>query len=273
MSTIHDFQTQAIAVSNPKGYVDAKYLQTTGNLLKHFKRRTYGFMDVQVTQKVLDVGCGPGSDTIALAHLVGPYGEVAGVDYDPQMIVEADMYAQLAGVSDWVSHKQGTTDALPYATDYFDASRSERVFQHLHNPQQALAEMVRVTKPGGRVVVWDADWGTLSIDTDEVETERKLVRMMTETTVNNGYSGRQLYRLFKQNALNVVKYEANTLFFHEYALMRSVVGFDYVEELALAQGTITQAELDRWHASLEQADQNGWFFASVTCLLIAGEKR
>lgn len=267
MSTIHDFQTQAIAVSNLKGYVDTKYLQTTSNLLVQFKRRSYGFMDVQVAQKVLDVGCGPGSDTIALAHLVGPYGEAAGVDYDPQMI------AQAAGVSDWVSHKQGTIDALPFATDYFDASRSERVFQHLHNPQQALAEMARVTKPGGRVVVWDADWGTLSIDTEEEETERKLVRMMTNVTVNNGYSGRQLYRLFKQSALDVVKFEANTLFFTDYSSMRTVVGFDYVEEQALAQGTITQAELDRWHMSLEQADQSGWFFASVTGILIAGEKR
>jgi SAM-dependent methyltransferase len=178
----------------------------------------------------------------------------------------------MAGVGKWTSHRQAAAEALPFASDYFDASRSERLFQHLHNPQQALAEMVRVTKPGGRVVVWDADWGTLSIDTDEVETERKLARVMADATVNNGYSGRQLYRLFKQNGLDAVMFEANTLFFHDYALMRSVVGFDYVEELALAQGTITQAELDRWHESVEQADQNGWFFASVTCLLIAGEK-
>jgi hypothetical protein len=58
--------------------------------------------------------------------------------------------------------------------------------------------MARVTKPGGWVVVWDADWGTLSINTPEVELERRLVRVHAERELNNGYAGRQLYELFKR---------------------------------------------------------------------------
>lgn len=256
----------------PKGYVDSGYLQTTDDLLQHFKQRSYELMRIKAGHNVLDVGCGPASDTIALAELVGSNGQVIGVDYDPQMIIEADARARQAGVSAWVSHKQSLTDALPFESNSFHSCRSERVFQHLHNPRQALTEMVRVTKPGGRVVIWDADWGTLSIDTDDVAVERQLARSMADRNVNNGYSGRRLYRLFKQQLLGVTMFEANTLFFTSYPLMRTVIGLDYVEQDALSTNAITPEELARWRANLEQADREGWFFASVTGILIAGEK-
>jgi ubiquinone/menaquinone biosynthesis C-methylase UbiE len=259
-------------MNQPKGYVDTQYLQTTADLLQGFKLRSYEWMQIQPGHVVLDVGCGPASDTLALAQLVGSDGHVSGVDYDPEMVAEAEYRAMQAGVHGWVSHKQGVTDALPYPSNHFDSSRSERVFQHLINPCQALDEMTRVTKPGGRVVVWDADWGTLTIDTDEVETERKLVRIMTEITVNNGYSGRQLYRMFKQQSLTGLVFEANTMFFDNYSMLRTIVGFDFVEREALAMGKVTQEELNRWHASLERADSKGWFFGSVNGILIAGEK-
>jgi SAM-dependent methyltransferase len=259
-------------MSQPKGYVDTPYLQTTAALLQPFKQRSYALMQLQTGQKVLDVGCGPGSDTLPLAHLVGPTGQVAGVDYDPAMIAEADQRARQAGVSAWVSHRQGETDALPFDADYFDACRSERVFQHLHHPEQALSEMVRVTRPGGRAVVLDADWGTLSIDTDEVNTERHLVRAVAERSLYNGYSGRQIYRLFKRQPLSGLVVEAGVLVLTDYRLARRVIGLDDIEQEATSAGIIAPEELHRWHASLEQAEQEGWFFASVTMILLGGEK-
>jgi ubiquinone/menaquinone biosynthesis C-methylase UbiE len=87
--------------------------------------------------------------------------------------------------------------SLPFETDYFDSCRSERLFQHLSNPAQALSEMTRVTKSGGWVVVLDTDWGSLSTNSDETDIERRLARFMAESFLQNGYSGRKLYRLFK----------------------------------------------------------------------------
>jgi len=73
-----------------KGYVDAEYLDTAAAQLATFKKLTYERMHVQPGQRILDVGCGPGTDTIPLAPYVGPSGQVFGVDNDPDMVAEAD---------------------------------------------------------------------------------------------------------------------------------------------------------------------------------------
>jgi ubiquinone/menaquinone biosynthesis C-methylase UbiE len=91
-----------------------------------------------------------------------------------------------------VQHVEAEATALPLGGDTFDASRSERLFQHLVDPGTALGEMARVTKPGGWVIVFDASWGMVSIDTLETDIERRLVRFIDETGHPNGRVGRQL---------------------------------------------------------------------------------
>ena len=131
-------------------------------------------MQLRPGQKVLDVGCGPGTDTVALGQIVGSSGTVSGLDHDAAMVAEADRRARDSGVSAWVKHRLGEASALPWEANEFDASRSERLLEHLLRPEDALVEMVRVTKPGGRVVVLDTDWGSLSTDAEEPDIERRL---------------------------------------------------------------------------------------------------
>ena len=117
-------------MSSSKGYVDPEYLRVVGDLLNQIKQRTYDRMQIRTGHKVLDVGCGPGTDTIPLAHLVGSFGQVCGVDYDEAMVVEADQRAEKVGVRAWVKHKRADASSLPFESEYFDSCRSERVFQH-----------------------------------------------------------------------------------------------------------------------------------------------
>src|SRR5512143_679639 len=185
----------------PKGYADTSYLRKSGQVLSAFKQLSYERMHVQPGQKVLDVGCGPGTDTIPLAQCVTASGQVVGADNDAEMIAEADQRALKAGVSAWVTHKCADAMALPFDSNYFDACHCERLFQHLLDSAQALSEMTRVTKSGGWVVVLDPDWGTISLDACEPDIERRLMGVRAEHTLNNGFSGRQLHRLFKRQGL------------------------------------------------------------------------
>jgi ubiquinone/menaquinone biosynthesis C-methylase UbiE len=189
------------------------------------------------------------------------------------MLAEANHHADQAGVSAWVKHQQAdVTIALPIDADTFDACRSERLFQHLPHPEYTLAEMVRVTKPGGWVVVLDTDHGTKSFDTPEVDIERRLARVAAERCLHNGYAGRQLYRLFQQQRLANVAAEPVSIAITHYALARQANFLDRVEQEAWAEGIITEDELRRWRSSLEQADAEGVFFFSGTGVIVAGQK-
>ncbi len=259
-------------MSEPKGYVDPHYLQVAALLMKQTKERSYTLMRIQPGGKVLDVGCGPGADTIPLAQWVGATGQVVGVDYDAAMVREADQHAREAGVSGWVKHKQADAAFLPFETGTFDACRSERLFQHLLNPAQALSEMARVTKSGGWIVVLDTDWGAASVDTSEVDIERRLARVRAERTLHNGYAGRQLYRLFKRQNLLDISIEGYVSYTTSCVIARLMGVEDVVEQEALSAGLVTPEEIDRYHFDLEQADAAGVFFASDTGIMLAGRK-
>jgi ubiquinone/menaquinone biosynthesis C-methylase UbiE len=260
-------------MSQPKGYVDQAYLCIIGNnLFSHIKQRSYGFMQIQPGHKVLDLGCGPGIDTIPLAPLVGVNGQVIGADYDRAMIAEAEQRAEQAGVNTWVRHERVDAMSLPFETDYFDSCRSERLFQHLSNPAKALSEMTRVTKSGGWVVVLDTDWGSLSTDSDETDIERRLARFLAEYSSHNGYSGRKLYRLFKQQNLVDITFEVSPVAISNYALARQAIQAEKSEQEALKAGVITSEELHRWQTGLEQANSEDVYFCSVNVMLFAGRK-
>jgi len=227
-------------------------------------------MQVKKGHKVLDIGCGPGLDTIPLGHLVGPSGQVIGVDYDPRMLAEADRESHRAGVSGWVVHRQADATALPFATGHFDACYSERVLQHVPRVRATavLAEAVRVTKPGGWVVAIDTDWGSFSVDSDEVSIERRIM-LVHASRFANGYSGRRLYRQLRYLGLLDFTVEMFGLPLTFEGANRLLA---FSEQLALAQGVITPEEWGRWRTSIALANQYGSFFGHLTLIAVAGRK-
>jgi SAM-dependent methyltransferase len=259
-------------MTKQKGYVDVDYLKLAAELTRPAKEGSYKRLDIQPGQRVLDVGCGPGTDTLALARLLGPEGRVVGVDFDAGMIAIADQRAEVAGFGHQVRHRVGDALSLPFEEDEFDATRSERLFEHLLQPERALSEMVRVTRPGGRVVVLDTDWGTQSFDSALPDLERRLARVHAEHGLNNGYSGRQLRRLFLRQGLQDVTLACFPLFTVHYGFARMIASLDQVEADAVRLGIASEAEIATWRAGLEAADAEGVFFASLNMVLASGKK-
>jgi len=255
------------------GYVDAQSLKFIAVALRDLKERSYDAMRLQPGSHVLDLGCGPGIDTVPLGRLVGPTGKVVGVDLDEDMIAEAQRAAEEADVAGWVIHQQGDIQALPFDDASFDACRAERLFQVLPQgiePQRVCAEIVRVLKPGGWFVAVDADWGTWSMDSSEAELERRLARFFAERLRPNGYAGRQLRRLFGRQGLVDLVVEVYPTSFTDRA--RSPFAGDWIDREAVAAGIITQAEQERWRASLEQDDAKQEFFATTSMVMVTGRK-
>jgi ubiquinone/menaquinone biosynthesis C-methylase UbiE len=199
-------------------------------------------------------------------------GQVTGVDYDPAMVTEAQARASEASVDSWVRHKQADATFLPFAAGTFDACRSERLFQHVGQPAQILAEMLRVTKSSGWIVVVDTDWGSFSVDSIDVDIERRLAGVLTQRVLQNGCAGRQLFRLFRQQQILDVSIEIIPVHVTRYAIARQIGCFDIVEHAALQAGIITPDELSRWRSNLERADAQDMFFASASVVIVAGRK-
>jgi SAM-dependent methyltransferase len=252
------------------GYVDPAYLDAAAALVAGPKRRTHELMRLFPGAAALDVGCGPGTDTLALAEIAGPGGRVVGIDHDAAMVAEAVRRAETAGVADRVEHRTGDALALPFADDAFDAARSERLFLHLDAPERALAEMARVTRPGGWVVVADTDWGTRSVDTPESHAERVMARLLAERCLANGFSGRRLPGLFHRQGFEDVSIEVAPLQVRGHALWRLLSRMEMAEELAVREGLLTPDEVRHLDDSLREKDADGTFFALTALVMVAG---
>ncbi len=105
--------------------------------------------------RVLDVGTGPGYLALAASHLVGPGGSATGIDASPEMIMRASERAAREGSA--AEFTVASAALLPFDDGSFDVVVSRLVFHHLTGELKALAlaEILRVLRPGGRLLIAD----------------------------------------------------------------------------------------------------------------------
>lgn len=122
-------------------------------------------------ERLLDVGCGLGDAGIALAADLGPTGELVGVDASETMIQTA---RARSAATPWVRYVVADADDLQLPERSFDAARAERTLQWVDEPERAVAELVRVLRPGGRLSLIDTDWSTLRLEVGDPDLERRV---------------------------------------------------------------------------------------------------
>ncbi len=105
-------------------------------------------------ERVVDVGCGAGIDSIIAARMVGPTGSVIGVDMTPAMVDKARAGAKEAGLSN-VEFRQALAESLPVADSWADVIISNGVLNLFPDKLAGLQEMARVLKPEGRLQIGD----------------------------------------------------------------------------------------------------------------------
>jgi SAM-dependent methyltransferase len=112
------------------------------------------FAGLRPGEVVLDAGCGAGLDALLAARRVGPAGRVHAVDMTAAMVERTRRHAALAGVANVEVH-EGLMEALPLADGAVDVVVSNGVLNLSTRKSRALAEMHRVLRPGGRLVLAD----------------------------------------------------------------------------------------------------------------------
>jgi ubiquinone/menaquinone biosynthesis C-methylase UbiE len=109
------------------------------------------FAAPQADDLVLDVACGPGAFVLAMAPRVR---FARGIDLTESMLRQARAFQAERGVAN-AAFDRGEAERLPYAEASFDLVSCQFAFHHLPKPERALAEMIRVTRPAGRLLVVD----------------------------------------------------------------------------------------------------------------------
>jgi len=119
------------------------------------RTRTAVLAYIEAGDTVLDVGCGTGYLARIAASLVGPGGRVCAIDAAPQLIAVARRKAARQGAA--VDFRVAAVEALPFADATFDVVLSSRLLHHLPDDvkRRSLAEILRVLRPGGRVLIVD----------------------------------------------------------------------------------------------------------------------
>ncbi len=248
-----------------------RFLNTVSaiEVIRAYKRRSFELLGIRAGQVLLDLGCGNGDDACELAGLVGTTGRVVGVDRSETLIATAR--ERLGSRPLPVEFQVGDAYRLDFAAATFDGCRADRVFHHLERPEQAMAELVRVARPGGRVVTIDPDFETGIVDASDPALTRRLLNLNCDR-YRNGWIGRHMRALFTDGGLVDVAVEPLVVTFEEYTLANQVLALEGTVAHAQESGVVSAAEGARWLAELQQASAAGRFFGSLTAFIVVGRK-
>ncbi len=231
-----------------------------------YKRRTLELLGVAPGQRVLDVGCGAGDEVRALARLVGLSGQATGIDAGEAMVAEARRRAVAEGST--ARFATADTARLPFPDARFDGCRADRVLQHLADPASAVAEMARLVRPGGRVVLAEPDWETYVVDAPDRGLTRRILNARCDR-FPSGWVGRGLPRLLRAAGLEVLAVQPMTAVHTRLGEADAVGILRASAARATADDAISAVEADAWIASLERADRDGHFLAAGTLFIAA----
>lgn len=214
-------------------------------------------------ETLLEVGTGTGDDALAIAERFGV--TVVGVDSSQTMVDEA----RRRGLA---KARVADAAALPFADGAFDGCWADRTFQHLPDPEAALAEMVRVTRAGGRLLVVDPDYDTQVVDVADQELARRVLRFRADVMLRNGTLAHRLGGLFVRAGLVALQVEAATVLLRDPAGLDGAMGLRSWAAAAHEQGLLEAGEVARWEDQLDAAAAGGHFLYSFSLFLTVGTK-
>ncbi len=228
-----------------------------------YKQRIGELLAPAAAGRYLDVGAGTGADALALASAFGV--AVAGVDASTTMVEEARRRGLVdAHVAD--------AHALPFGDASFDGAWADRTFQHLLHPDVALAELIRVVKPGGRLVIADPDYDTQVLELPDQELSRRVLRFRADHALRNGTLAHRMSGLFVDAGLTEVAAEAFPVVLRDPAALDNAMGLRSWAETAHKRGVVSAEDVDSWTKALDETIAAGRFQYAFSVFVTFGTR-
>lgn len=243
----------------------AAYLETFYRTRDVRRRRglVLDALDPQPGDRVVDVGCGPGFYLADVLDRVGPEGAVTGVDIAEAMLaitarrVEGRPNATVA---------EGSATAIPLPDASVDRALSVQVFEYVADTAAGLAELRRVVRPGGRVVLWDIDWTTLSWhSSDQARMDRMLAawdRHLVHPAIPRTLAASLRAAGFEDVRCDAHVFATTSLDPETFGGNLPLMIGGYVHGL----GDVPAEEIDAWAEDLRALDERGEYYFALTQL-------
>jgi ubiquinone/menaquinone biosynthesis C-methylase UbiE len=214
----------------------------------------------QPGERVLDVGCGPGFYEAELLDDVGAEGSIVGIDSSAPMLA---MAARRCEGRANVTLAEGEATALPVGDAEFDAAFSVQVLEYVEDIPAALAEIRRALRPGGRAVIWDVDWATISLRTTDEARMRRMLGAWDEHLADPSLPRRLTAELraagFADPRMEGHAFVTNELIPDTYG------GFvvSFLEQFVIDAGTAPEDVARAWGDEQRELAQRGEFYFAV----------
>ena len=221
-------------------------------------------------ERIADVGCGPGFYCAELAEDVGPGGSVTGVDTSEAMLALA---RRRCSALPNVDLRQGDATAVPLPEGSADAAISVQVQEYVEDVGAALAELHRIVRPGGRVLVFDIDWATYSVRTEQPELTERVLRAWDEHLAHRSLP-RTLAPSLRDAGFEDVRVHAHPLVAIEFDPSRrhlaAMVGF--IGTFVPGREGLTEADAQAWVADQHALGERGAFYAAAMQLCFTARR-
>jgi ubiquinone/menaquinone biosynthesis C-methylase UbiE len=170
-----------------------------------------------------------------------------------------------------VEFRLGDVYALDCADEIFDGCRADRLFHHLSEPDRALGELIRVTKPGGRIVLFDPDFDASVIATADKTVARQVIHAICDR-VRAGAESRNHFARMRRAGLTDIIVIPKTFLFLDYALGEQLLGIEDAVQRLIDQAAIDQAAAELWLGELKHRDSDTAYLSMILGFTVAGRK-
>jgi SAM-dependent methyltransferase len=219
---------------------------------------------LQPGETVLDVGCGSGVLDRWLAKRTGMANRIVAVDIHRTLLREAAALAEKEGLGGVIEFRQGNAESLPFPDNHFDVVMSATVMELL-DADRMLHELVRVTRPGGRVVVVvrAVDMPSFVNLPLRAALKARVEALPNGTAGARGCADASLYQRFREVGLHDIKR------LPQLATYDSAQAHSFHERVWAALGP---EERQEWHTAVAQAEASGGFFVALPFHCAVGTK-
>ena len=226
-----------------------------------YREQYLRLLDLPRVAAVLDLGCGTGVVSRAIAARDGFAGTVTGVDQSPDFIAAAQRLAADGGVGDRIDFVVGDAHQLAIPAASHDAVVAHTLISHVRDPAAVLAEAARMLRPGGTAAVFDGDYASLTFGCSDPRLGEAMEGAIQSMIMSSPRVMRELPRLLPKAGLRLTAAQA-----HVFAEAGSG-GFllnlaETYAPLAASAGLVPVAAVEAWLADQRRSAEDGTFFGA-----------